>query len=512
MPRVAVQSDSDRLRRLQNLTDAALAHLDLDPLLDALLERARELLQADTCAILLLDAETTDLVERASVGVRGDVMSEVEVPLVAAGEALGVLRVAAPATRDFDSEDRELLQLAADRAAIAIAHARLFEAEQSARVRLERVQAITDTALGHLDVNDLLEVLLPMIRDILEADTCAVLLLDEAENELVARSAVGIEEEVAAAVRIPVGGGFAGRVAEQKRPVVLTAVDRDVVLNPILLEKGIKSLAGVPLLVRGEAIGVLHVGSLTPRSFARGDIDLLQFVADRLAIAVERAQLHEQTVLLDQLKLNFVAVASHELRTPAAAVYGALATIRKRTIPEEMREELLEMAFDQSDRLRRLLEQLLDLSRLDARAITVDPKPLVLKSALNKIAADALPEGAKIEIEVDPDYAAVADPLVLDRVLSNLLINAWRYGQPPIVLTAEQGDRHLRIGVEDAGGGVPEELQAHLFDRFTRGEEASGSGLGLAIALAYARAHGGDLVYEHHPDEGARFVLIVPQG
>jgi signal transduction histidine kinase len=510
MIHVGVPPDSDRLRRLQSLTDAALAHLDLEPLLAALLERARDMLQADTCAILLLD-DTDELVPRAAVGKESSITSQVEVPLVVAGRALGVLRVGTLERRDFDTEDTELLQLAADRAAIAIEHARLFEAEQAARARMERVQAVTDAALAHLDVDDLLGVLLPMIRDVLHADTCAVLLLDTEADELVARAALGIEEEVEAGVRIPVGGGFAGVVAARKAPVVLPKIDSTHVLNPILIEKGITSLAGVPLLVHGDAIGVLHVGTLTPRTFSRSDVEMLQLVAERVAIAVERAQLHEKTVLLDLLKLNFVAVASHELRTPAAAVYGALATIREQTIPAEMREELLEMAYEQADRLRRLLEQLLDLSRLDAKAINVEPKPLVLHSVLAKIAADALPEGADIELEVDHDFAVVADPLVLDRILSNLLINAWRYGERPIVLSAEQKDRHLRIGVEDAGLGVAEELQPHLFDRFTRGDEAAGSGLGLAIALAYARAHGGDLVYEHD-STGPRFVLIVPQG
>ena len=102
--------------------------------------------------------------------------------------------------------------------------------------RLQRLQAVTDAALAHLEVEELLRVLLPRIRDILGADTCAVLLVDEESDELVARAAVGIEEEVEAGVRIPVGGGFAGRVAATKRPVVLDDIDAAEVLNPILRE------------------------------------------------------------------------------------------------------------------------------------------------------------------------------------------------------------------------------------------------------------------------------------
>jgi signal transduction histidine kinase len=294
--------------------------------------------------------------------------------------------------------------------------------------------------------------------------------------------------------------------------VILDDLDHADVVNPILREKGIKSMLGVPLVVREQVIGVIHVGTLSPRRFSREDSDLLQLVAERLALAVERAQLYEETVRLDQLKLNFVAIASHELRTPATSVYGVFATLVERggDLSDELREQLLQVGYDQATRLRRLLEELLDLSRLDSHAIAIDAKPIVLHSALAQIVADALPEDVEVRLDVPQDLAVVVDPLVLDRVVSNLVINAERYGVPPITVTAEQRDRHLRITVDDCGAGVPEELQERLFERFARGETANGSGLGLAIARAYARAHGGDLFY--HPSErGARFELFVPQ-
>ncbi|HVW89977.1 MAG TPA: ATP-binding protein, partial [Gaiellaceae bacterium] len=308
------------------------------------------------------------------------------------------------------------------------------------------------------------------------------------------------------------GGGFAGRVAATKEPVIIDDLDHYPVLNPILRQKHLRSMLGVPLLVGGKAIGVLHVGTLQSRAFDDEDTELLQLVAARVALAVERAQLHEETVALDQLKLNFVAIASHELRTPATSVYGVFATLNERgdSLPPEVRDQLMQVGFEQAERLRRLLEELLDLSRLDSRAISVDPKPIVLRSALTQIVETALPDQPGIELRVPEDLAVIADPLVLDRVVSNLLLNASRYGSPPITIDAEQRDRHLRVYVEDRGHGVPEELRPRLFERFARAESSSGSGLGLAIARAYARAHGGDLVY-HAGESGARFELIVPQ-
>ena len=551
---MAVEANPDRLARLQALTDAALAHLQLDELLGSLLERTRELLSVDTCAVLLLDEATNELVARAAVGIeeevergvripvgrgfagrvaaerRAVILDDVDhahvlnpilhekgiksmlgVPLVAGGKVIGVLHVGVLRHRTFTDEDVDLLQLAGDRAAIAIEHARLFEAERETRRRIEHVQAVTDAALAHLELEELLAVLLPRIRTILEAETCAVLLLDPQTNELVARAALGIEEEVEQGVRIPLGGGFAGRVAAGKRPIVIDDLDRAHVLNPILREKGIKSMLGVPLMVGDDAIGVLHVGTLTQRTFTAADTELLQLVADRVALAIERARVHEETVMLDQLKLNFVAIASHELRTPASSVYGVLATLVERAdqLSLETKELLLRSGYEQAERLRRLLEELLDLSRLDAQAIRAQPRPVVLRSVLKRIVAETA-SGDAVKLEVPEDLAAVADPLVLERVISNLVVNAIRYGAPPVVVAAEQRDRHLRISVADAGPGVPDELRPRLFERFARGTDARGSGLGLAIARAYARAHGGDLVYDASAP-GARFELILPQ-
>ncbi len=551
---VAADEETTRLRHLQALTDTALAHLGLEELLAALLVRTRDALDADTCAILLLDEERGELISRAAVGIEEEADADVRIPLghgfagrIAAerrpvvldrldtaqvvspilmekgiesmlgvpllvdGDPIGVLHVGTLTPHTFSPSDVELLELAATRAAIAIEHARLFEAERAARRRLEHVQAVTDAALAHLELDELLAVLLPRIRTILEADTCAVLLHDDETKELVARAALGIEEEVEQGVRIAMGRGFAGSIAAQRRPIILNDVDLEHVVNPILIDKGLKSMLGVPLLARDEIVGVLHVGRLVHRTFTNEDVDLLQLVAARVALAIERARLYEEVLLLDRLKLNFVAIASHELRTPAASVYGALATVVERgdTLTPETRDELLGMAYAQGERLRRLLDQLLDLSRLDAEAIAIETRPVRLHRALAEIAAAAVPREIPLELDVDRDLVVAADPLVLDRVVSNLLVNAVRYGEPPILVRAKHEPQQLRISVIDRGAGVPDDLRPRLFERFARGEDVRGAGLGLSIARAYARAHGGDLFYEPGP-EGSRFELLVP--
>jgi len=153
--------------------------------------------------------------------------------------------------------------------------------------RLRDIQSITDAALSHLDDRELLGELLDRARDILQADTAAVLLLDFPSGQLVATATVGLEEEVRQGVRIPLGQGFAGRIAAEGRPVILDKVDHTTVLNPILWAKGIRSMMGVPMVAGGRVIGVLHVGSLHPRQFSAEDVELLQLAADRAAAAVQ---------------------------------------------------------------------------------------------------------------------------------------------------------------------------------------------------------------------------------
>jgi serine phosphatase RsbU (regulator of sigma subunit)/anti-sigma regulatory factor (Ser/Thr protein kinase) len=172
----------------------------------------------------------------------------------------------------------------------------------SPEAAIRELQRISDAALASLSMDELLRELLDRIAAILGSDTAAFLLLDEVSGDLVAQAAKGIEEEVEQGVRIPMGRGFAGRIAAERRAVFIEDVDHADILNPILREKGIRSLLGVPLLVEGRVIGVLHVGSLTPRVFTDQDRDLLQLAADRAALAIEHARLHAQRHIVEAMQ------------------------------------------------------------------------------------------------------------------------------------------------------------------------------------------------------------------
>jgi phosphoserine phosphatase RsbU/P len=175
--------------------------------------------------------------------------------------------------------------------------------------RWRDIESVTDAALSRLDEQTLLKTLLDRVKKVLQADTAAVLLLDGAAGQLVATAASGIEEEVSQGMRIPLGAGFAGRVAASREPVILTTVDHTTVRNPLLVDRGIKSLLGVPLLSGGKVIGVLHVGSLSGRPFGHRDAELLQMAADRAAHALQSLMAQDDALAATALQRSLLPTA-----------------------------------------------------------------------------------------------------------------------------------------------------------------------------------------------------------
>jgi len=185
--------------------------------------------------------------------------------------------------------------------------------------QLRDIQALTDAALSHLDAESMLTELLDRTKEVLQADTATVLLLDHASRELIATAASGLEEEVRQGVRIPLGAGFAGRIAAERKPLILDRVDDHTVVNPILWAKGITTIMGVPMIVAGRVIGVLHVGSLTGRRFGDEDAALLQVAADRAATAVAAMQARTDRIAAGALQRSLLPAALPKVAGAALA-------------------------------------------------------------------------------------------------------------------------------------------------------------------------------------------------
>lgn len=258
--------------------------------------------------------------------------------------------------------------------------------------------------------------------------------------------------------------------------------------------------------------------------FGNEEFALLRTLGALATLALDRARLFGQEQearraleQADKLKTNFVALAAHELRTPVAVIHGVIETIDRRgdEIAAEQRTALEETLRAQTVRLKLLVEQLLDLSRLDAQAVSIDPQRFALRERIEEIVTIAAGEqAAMVSVEVPAGLEATVDPAAFDRILSNLVTNALRYGKPPVTVYADQIDGRLQVAVEDRGEGVSPEFVPALFERFSRSDatrpRGPGTGLGLAIALSYAEAHQGKLQYRHAEPHGARFEVVLP--
>ncbi len=278
---------------------------------------------------------------------------------------------------------------------------------------------------------------------------------------------------------------------------------------------GIGSFVIVPLVSDGRCLGFLACDERGEAfSLDAAEVALLTTFGTLIAAFLERAIEHGELRRLNELKSQFAALASHELRTPVAAIYGAVRTLdeREHELSPKHQAELRRMLSQQSKRLFELVENLLDLSRLEADSLRISPTEIEIRERLAEI-VDAVFDGSReVEIDVPVDLRAVVDAQVFDRILSNLLTNAVRHGAPPFFVSAARTNDGLSVRIEDRGSGIAEEFVGSLFERFTRGATPSseGAGLGLSIAQSYARAHGGSLTYEPAKPHGASFRVILP--
>lgn len=267
---------------------------------------------------------------------------------------------------------------------------------------------------------------------------------------------------------------------------------------------------------------IVRTSSFAP-FFGDEERKLLTALGSLTGLALDRARLFSQErgarealLRADELKSQFVALAAHELRSPVSAIYGLSETIAERggQLAPERLEELQSSLRMQIRRLRELVEQLLDLSRLDAEAVVIRPQRVLVRDRLEQIVRSVSPlESVPIGLEVDASLEAELDVDALDRIVSNLIVNACRYGEPPVLVSAAMEQSMLRVTVHDHGPGVPAEFVPQLFDRFARSAASAaspGTGLGLAIARSYARAHSGEISYRPGAPRGAAFELMLP--
>ncbi|HEX9123369.1 MAG TPA: ATP-binding protein [Actinomycetota bacterium] len=349
----------------------------------------------------------------------------------------------------------------------------------------------------------------------LELLSLGILLLED--DELVATGVHGVPGYPAGA-HLAVGEGIVGRVALDRR----AHVQGDG--SPAEAAE-----AAVPLCVGTDLLGVLHVRK-DSGPIGGDDLVTLGALADQIAIVIQAALLRErqgETVRrlreLDDMKSDFVAITSHELRTPLAAVRGFVKTLQRKMhelSPSET-QEFLGIIEQQTDRLIRLVEDLLVVSRIEAGKLSLEPQALVPDEFLDRVVTGLGEEAPRVELTTAPDLPElfVADPGRLGQILTNLLQNALKFSAPDASVTLHAGVEHDRLvfRVSDEGLGIPPQELERIFERFHQTDaaatrKAEGAGLGLYITKKLVEAMGGQIDVASEPGVGSAFTVRLPLG
>jgi len=485
---------------------------------------------------------------------RTAVVAAMTEPLLYRGRLIGVL-VVYRSSDGFEDRDQELLNLFAAQAAIAIENARLYSALGESRSKLEELIRMGSAMQEPLSLQERLALVLTAAQGVLGFDRINILLADPDRTMLRSVASVGVDEPIEQ-IRVPLGreGGGIARAFVERRPVVWDGagpVPPDWRLAPPYSEIGAfrsRSFVNLPLLVRGEAIGVLGADNKFSRRPPSPEIvRLLQVFAAQAAVAIENARLYEevagyareleqrveertralkeaQAKLIQSAKLAAVgtlaAGVAHELNQPLMVIRGYAQELLAggRRSFEEMREDLGRIEA-QTSRMAAIIGQLMEFSRRsEGRRGLTDLNEVVFQ-ALALLGQQVRARNIVLTQDLQPGLPPVwADPLQLEQVLVNLITNArdamevWGRGVLQ-VRTRAAGDGRVAVSVTDSGPGIPPHLLKRIFDPFfTTKEVGKGTGLGLSICHGIVEEHGGEILVESPVAEGrgARFTVLLP--
>ncbi len=484
---------------------------------------------------------------RSPIASRENLHSAFSFPIIVREEVLGVIELFAEDAGDADGPTLDTLRAIGSQIGQFIerknaerereqvlqrAQSERLEAEAMAR-QLASLQRVTDAALSYLSVEEVIAESLDRIRDVLGVDTVAILLLETKGEELIAWAAQGLEREVEEGVRVPVGKGFAGKVVSERQPVIVPDVDHEDVYNPLFREKGIKSLLGVPLFVEGRTTGVVHVGTLHRHTFSSEDVRLLQLTADRIALLIENARLYqvERTARAEaesasRAKDDFLTILSHELRTPLTPIIGWVHMMQDGMLPDTEFDNALSIVNRNASTLKRLINDLLDMSAILSGKMNIEAEVLtlsdVLSDAVDTMADNARDANVMLALEVSPEAAALkvtGDRNRLNQAFCNLIHNAVKFSPAGghVRITCEAADSEATVGVHDQGEGISPDFLPHVFERFRQADASrtrayGGLGLGLALVKSFVEAHGGTVEARSGGNsKGSLFIVRLPR-
>jgi GAF domain-containing protein len=482
------------------------------------------------------------------------------VPIKWQGQVVGVL-VATDYRADlFTAADIELISLFASQAGVAISNARLYADARAQAAEKNRLFIETQRRADELGVlvqlsaslraarttEDMLPIFLQKACKVISASASAIYLVDPGTGDLVMRACHPQNPRLPGLRHRP-GEGITGYVAASGE----IHISREVILDPrahlydlaeVEYLRNVRSSIAVPLRRRDEVVGVMHVGAPEPHDFTESEIRLLSTIAEIAGNALQRAALletleqrvaqrtyelaraNERLTALDRLKDQFISNVSHELRTPLTNIKLHLTLLEKRGA--DNLERYLPTLQRETERLRRLIEELLDLSQLQSRVMTPRREWLDLGALVEDVIGLHLTRAEARGLTVKHEVHSIR-PMALDRsqmlqVLTNLIGNAVAYtevgGRVTITIADDTADGSdgIQLVIHNAGAVIHPDDQPHVFERFFRGRNGqdsgeAGTGLGLAICRDIVEQHGGRIGVESSEASGTTFSVWLPR-
>ena len=455
------------------------------------------------------------------------------VPLLGAEGVLGVLDIGGgEQKRAFDERDVWLAELFAAQAAVALEHARLHEEERRRAVELAALNKACRAMASTLDLDEVLTQVMAEARAMLDAEAASVLLHDPADDELVFAASVGPASETLVGTRMPATEGVAGWVMQEAQPVLVRdAQDDPRFYDRIDTATGLttRPLLAVPLKHKERVIGVLEAINRAGGVFDEHDLDLLSTLASSAAIAIENARLYEaereQHRLVEQSRAQLVqseklaatgrlaASMAHEINNPLQAIHNSLQLVLGFALEPGERQEYLQMADEEVQRLMGLVKRILDFARRPQREM----RPTNLNDVVEKVLALANKylqhRHIALRRDLSPDLPAViATADELGQVFLNLVLNsvdAMPEGGTLRVSSRLAQDGHLTVAFSDTGAGISPEHLDRIFEPFFSTRE-KGTGIGLAISHNIIERHGGEITVQSVMGEGTTFTVHLP--
>ncbi len=456
--------------------------------------------------------------------------SLIVVPFIKGGEPIGALTLYHNTGHEYSTDDTTALNTFANQIAVAIDNAWLFEESQRQLARLTFLAEAGRMLNSSLELNQVFTGVAQAAASLIGGG-CGLYLRQSDDPVLELRIYFDqvLEEQARRQVYLVahcpvVGSGPIGAAALGSRAQLVRRTDPAAETDPYLEPLGSHAYLTVPLRVQERVVGVLVLWLFNPlRQFSPDDITLAEALADRAAVALENARLYEQERNAQRAKDDFLSSVSHELRTPLTAIMGYTQMISKRLQNDASQIQTyqqMQVISTQAHRLHRLIETILDISRIERGQFQLKTEELHLEELLNSVVeriSGAARATLTFEVKVAADLCPLhGDRIRLEHVFSHLLSNAAKYSPSDGVVqaTARQGEGQVVIEISDQGPGIRSMEAARLFERYYQADtpinRAGGLGLGLYVSRAIVEAHGGTIAVESVPGAGALFRVTLP--